>query len=829
MKTIGWGALGGGVRWVALGLIACFGCGDDSTTVVDAGAVTDAGDECACDDGLYCNGVETCVDDTCQPGTPPCEGMCDESSDSCGGDCDLDGDGVQDVACGGTDCDDTDPDRYPGNTEVCDPEGVDEDCDDTTFGRDADGDGYEDADCCNGDECGRDCNDDVAGINPGAADGCGGGDEDCDGETDEEPDAIFYRDVDDDTYGDDDDTLAACSLPSGYAARGGDCSDDIFTDPFANEINPGATEECNARDDDCDSVVDEQPDRDGDGEPDACVCTTPGEERGCGVADALDGVGICRRGVQTCSTDGEWSTCVDAVSPGTEVCDPGRLDEDCDGEANEGLEVTCYRDIDNDDFAPEGAATTIACFCLDGWTANPPGDRFDCDDEDNTVNPGVDIDGCDNEDTDCDGPVDEDGVLVHYRDADGDGYGCGAGCPGGPMTREYCDGDAEGGWVRDGTDCDDGERLVHPGITTEPCDGVDNDCSGVIDDPAVGECGGDCVDGMSRACGTTLDGVGICRSGTQICDGGVWRDMVGGTPGSCGGAYVGPTTDVCNTLDDDCDGDDDDVMERGDRECVAGTGPEGAIRRCCSDDGPLDLSGFDCPLGSVFPVPQQRTCSSCRWNDWVETGSEAECNARFDDCDGELDEDRPGIFGSCRRPVHYWTTTSGGTTRRYYSNSTTLGGWTIGMGCVSGGGSEACYYFSTYDRQVNDDLIGLYRCRNESSPHQYAMQVGSCPSGWNYGSSPQLFGYVFPPSDYLTWAFGLFPSGWAPLMAVTDGQEMFVTTDTDVLLSQRARPGFEDIDHPSSPFRDFDYVWNSVPRGDGSFTDACIIGFAFLD
>ena len=94
---------------------------------------------------------------------------------------DLDGDRHADAACGGDDCDDADSSRYPGATEVCDLD--DEDCDDATYGADADGDGFESALCCNGpSHCGADCDDALSTVNPSAAEVCNGGlDDDCNG------------------------------------------------------------------------------------------------------------------------------------------------------------------------------------------------------------------------------------------------------------------------------------------------------------------------------------------------------------------------------------------------------------------------------------------------------------------------------------------------------------------------------------------------------------------------------------------------------------------------------------------------------------------------
>lgn len=119
-----------------------------------------------CDDGVFCNGVEQCRPSDssanangCTTSAPPCREdftICSEVASRCertacwGAGGDADGDGSISIACGGDDCDDRDRNRYPGNVEVCDARGHDEDCNITTFGnRDSDGDGYIDAACFN--------------------------------------------------------------------------------------------------------------------------------------------------------------------------------------------------------------------------------------------------------------------------------------------------------------------------------------------------------------------------------------------------------------------------------------------------------------------------------------------------------------------------------------------------------------------------------------------------------------------------------------------------------------------------------------------------------
>lgn len=113
-----------------------------------------------CDDGVFCNGKEICKVaikrnrrneiikevGVCHPGINPCERgwKCWNREKTCERPCqDNDGDGSKAIACGGDDCDDGDPNRFPGNIEICDARGIDEDCDPTTVGDlDRDGDGF---------------------------------------------------------------------------------------------------------------------------------------------------------------------------------------------------------------------------------------------------------------------------------------------------------------------------------------------------------------------------------------------------------------------------------------------------------------------------------------------------------------------------------------------------------------------------------------------------------------------------------------------------------------------------------------------------------------
>jgi formylglycine-generating enzyme required for sulfatase activity len=156
---------------------------------------------------------------------------------------------------------------------------------------------------------------------------------------------------------------------------------------------------------------------------------------------------------------------------GTEVCDGA--DNDCDGEVDEDAvdPATWYVDTDGDGYG-NGGFDTEACEAPAGYVA----DGTDCDDADGSVYPGAD-EWCDGVDHDCDGDVFEDDSVdapTWHIDYDGDGYGEAS-----VYDVEACE--QPEGYVADATDCDDTDPTAHP-AGTEVCDGVDQDCDGVVDE-----------------------------------------------------------------------------------------------------------------------------------------------------------------------------------------------------------------------------------------------------------------------------------------------------------------------------------------------------------
>jgi uncharacterized repeat protein (TIGR01451 family) len=319
-----------------------------------------------------------------------------------------------------------------------------------------------------------DCDDNDAAINPAATEVCDGIDNNCSGLIDDADPAItgqstWYADADGDGYGDANVSTLACTQPTGYVANNTDCDDNDAA------INPAATEVCDGIDNNCSGLIDDADpaitgqstwyaDADGDGYGDANVSTLACTQPTGYVANNTD-----------CDDNDA------AINPAaTEVCDG--IDNNCSGlidDADPAItgQSTWYADADGDGYG-DANVSTLACTQPTGYVAN----NTDCDDSDAAINPGA-TEVCDGIDNNCSGLIDDadpaiTGQSTWYADADGDGYGDAN------VSTLACT--QPTGYVANNTDCDDNDAAINPGAT-EVCDGIDNNCSGLIDDadPAI--------------------------------------------------------------------------------------------------------------------------------------------------------------------------------------------------------------------------------------------------------------------------------------------------------------------------------------------------------
>jgi len=358
---------------------------------------------------------------------------CNGIDDNCNGDvdegasyCDWDGDGYTSQFQG--DCDDFNPAISPGATEVCN--GYDDNCDGIIDQGcyDTDGDGYAIDQ--------GDCNDLNAAINPAAAEVCNGFDDDCDGLVDQGFEtSTYYRDFDNDGHGDNYSPLVSCYQPEGFVSDNTDCDD------FRTWVYPGATEQCNGMDDDCDGSMDE-------GYP---IITWHWDYDGDGYGNFSQTFQSCYQpayiwipeGLPDCN-DGDAD-----VHPGaTEVCNS--IDDNCNSVVDEGCDA-------------DGDGYTVA--------------QGDCNDANAAIHPGS-TETCNSVDDNCNSQTDEGVQSTFYRDQDGDGYGSAS------VTTLACS--PPSGYVSNNTDCNDNSASIHPGATETCSNNIDDNCNGQIDEG----CGG---------------------------------------------------------------------------------------------------------------------------------------------------------------------------------------------------------------------------------------------------------------------------------------------------------------------------------------------------
>ena len=298
----------------------------------------------------------------------------------------------------------------------------------------------------------------------------------------------------------------------------------------------------------------------------------------------------------------------------------------------------------------------LNCASLDGGGG---GDGGDGDGGERPDGNGVAFDGClpnatelcDGMDNDCDGMTDE-GTL--------------------PMVGEAC-GVAQAPCSVGVYECTAGElRCTGVEPSAETCDNVDNDCDGTVDDgdPGGGAfCGndlGECIAGVTRCVGGALDCVGevpdgggpvgaeTCNGRDDDCDG-MFDEAI--TLGSCAGTTdvgecsagalmclggvaqcvgdVGPTFELCDALDQDCDGNPTNGynLTTDPRNC-------GACGNVCNLPNAVEgCNATGCIVAACDPGFWDRNpgLPGCEYACDFQSSTEA-CNQQDDDCDTRVDE-----------------------------------------------------------------------------------------------------------------------------------------------------------------------------------------------
>ncbi len=267
-----------------------------------------------------------------------------------------------------------------------------------------------------------DCNDNNAAINPAASEVCDGVDNNCNSSIDEGVLTTYYRDMDNDGFGNPSVTQMACSQPSGYVTNNTDCNDNSALE------KPG-------------QIWYKDTDGDTYAETGAATITQCLRPTGYKVASELT------------STTGDCNDNNAAINPvASEVCDG--VDNNCNSSIDEGVQTTYYRDMDSDGFG-NPSVTQMACSQPSGYVTN----NTDCNDNSALEKPG----------------------QIWYKDTDNDGY-----AQTGAATITQClrpTGYKAASELTSTTgDCNDNNAAINP-AASEICDGIDNNCNGSVDEP----------------------------------------------------------------------------------------------------------------------------------------------------------------------------------------------------------------------------------------------------------------------------------------------------------------------------------------------------------
>ena len=436
-----------------------------------------------------------------------------------------------------------------------------------------------------------------------------------------------------------------------------------------------AKEVCDSKDNDCDGKIDEE-------------LTL---EKTCGVS----GIGNCTLGIELSYCENEeyteWLDCT-AVFPSLEVCNG--VDDDCNGLEDEGvtLEQSC------------GVTDTGECtlsfeskYCINGEY----GEWLGC----KAILPFLET--CDYLDNNCNGVADENFSV---------GETCSVG-------EGICKSE---GMVKCTLDSFDSYCDVVQGLpVTEKCDNLDNDCNGLIDENLVQTC------------------YSVCGEGIEVCTTGSWIGCTASLP----------ELEICDYVDNDCDDLIDEEFEVG-KTCYVGGGEcksQGTVE-CTAD-------GFDIYCTAVPKEPKMEICNtldddcngvidenlsqSCitacgsglekcingNWKNCTALQPQQEiCDGKDNDCNGKIDE-----LIECCPLAGYWNFDEGAGNIAHDSSGKGNNGTVIGANWAEGKVNGALSFDGV------NDYVNMSYYFNDLSPAGSVSLWFKLKDNWPNGDEGQFF------------------------------------------------------------------------------------------
>ncbi len=424
-----------------------------------------------------------------------------------------------------------------------------------------------------------------------------------------------------------------------------------------------------------------------------------------------------------------------STHPGaTEICDG--IDNDCDGQTDEGVTKTYYADADGDGFGnpalsqqacsqPSGYVTT-STDCNDNnalekpgqvWYADTDNDGYsngttltqclrptgykaaseliapsgDTNDNDAAINPGA-TEICDGIDNNGNGSIDEGVTTTYYADTDGDGFGNPA------VSQQACS--QPSGYVTTSTDCNDNNALEKPGQVWY----ADTDNDGYSNGTTLTQClrptGYKAASELIATTGDTNDNDAAINPGaTEICDGidnngngsideGVTTTYYADTDGD-GFGNPALSQQTCSqpsgyvTTSTDCN--DNDALEKPGQVWYADTDNDGYSNG-------TTLTQCQRPVG--YKVASELTATSGDCNDnsaAINPGATEICDGIDNNCNGQTDEGVSNPTMSNAGPDQTGAATCGLTQVTLAANAPTVGtgAWSIVSGTVGSFGNAS--------------------------------------------------------------------------------------------------------------------------------------------